>query len=62
MKKAERPLRKVTMNLFEDQMEALQGYYPDVGASAIIRRLIDSYIEQIKGRGGVLNAEVEIKI
>lgn len=50
------------MNLFEDQMEALQGYYPDVGASAIIRRLIDSYIEQIKGRGGVLNAEVEIKI
>lgn len=62
MKKAERPLSKVTINLFEGDMEKLQDLYPDVGASAIIRRLIEQYLKQVEGSGGRLNAEVEIKI
>lgn len=62
MKKAERPVIKVTINLFEGQMQSLQEHYPDVGGSAIIRRLIDAYLKQIEGAGGDLNANVEIKI
>jgi hypothetical protein len=62
MQRAERPIVKATLNLFEGQTEKLREYYPDIGASAAIRRMIDAYLEKIELQGGNLNVDVEIKI
>jgi hypothetical protein len=48
--------------LFEGDYEKLRGYYPDVGAGAVVRRLVRKYIEQIELSGGSIDAKVEIKI
>lgn len=55
-------LQKHTLNLFEGDYEKLRGYYPDVGAGAVVRRLVRKYIEQIELSGGSIDAKVEIKI
>ena len=58
----EEGLQKHTLNLYPGDYEKLRVLYPDVGAGAIIRRLVRKYIEQIETNGGSINAEVEIKI
>jgi len=55
-------LQKHTLNLFEGDYEKLKLLYPDVGAGAIIRRVVRRYIEQIEASGGSIDAKVEIKI
>lgn len=57
-----RPLQKHTLNLFEGDYEKLRSFYPDTGAGAVIRRLVEKYVKQIEATGGSLDAEVEIKI
>lgn len=55
-------LQKHTLNLFEGDYDKLRSLYPDVGAGAIIRRLVRKYIEQVEATGGSIDAKVEIKI
>jgi hypothetical protein len=56
-------LQKHTLNLFEGDYDKLRSFYPDVGAGAVIRRIVHRYIEQIEANGGAsIDAKVEIKI
>lgn len=55
-------LQKHTLNLYEGDYEKLRGFYPDVGAGAVIRRIVRRYLEQIEASGGSIDAKVEIKI
>jgi len=55
-------LQKHTLNLYSGDYEKLRGFYPDVGAGAVIRRIVRRYIEQIEASGGSIDAKVEIKI
>ena len=55
-------LSKHTLNLFEGDYEKLRSFYPDVGAGAVIRRIVRRYIEQIEVSGTTIDAKVEIKI
>lgn len=61
-KTEERELTKHTMMFYEGDLDKLRAFYPDIGAGAIVRRLVQKYIEQIEAQGGVLDAKVEIKI
>ena len=62
MKKAEHDLQKVTLNLFEGDLERLQALYPDVGGGPIIRRLVRSFIEQIERGAEGFNPKVEVNL
>ena len=55
-------LQKHTLNLFEGDYEKLRELYPDIGASAVIRRIVRRYIEQVESTGSSIDAKVEIKI
>lgn len=39
------PMQKHTLNLFAGDFERLQALYPDVGAAAVIRRLIRKHLD-----------------
>lgn len=62
MKDDEDGLQKHTLNLYPGDYQKLRELYPDVGAGAIIRRLVRKYIEQVEATGGSIDAKVEIKI
>ena len=63
MPKADEELTKHTLNLFLGDYEKLRELYPDVGAGAIIRRIVRRYIEQVEAHGGPsIDSKVEIKI
>jgi hypothetical protein len=62
MQKDDEGLQKHTLNLFEGDYEKLRSFYPDVGAGAVIRRIVRRYIEQVEVTGGSIDAKVEIKI
>lgn len=63
MSKAEEEgLQKHTLNLYPGDYEKLRILYPDVGAGAIIRRVVRKYIEQIEANEASIDAKVEIKI
>ncbi len=59
MRPDDEQLSKHTLNLFEGDYEKLRSFYPDVGAGAVIRRIVRRYIEQVEATGGSsINAEV----
>lgn len=63
MPKADEELTKHTLNLYEGDYEKLRELYPDVGAGAIVRRIVRRFIEQVEAQGGTsIDAKVEIKI
>lgn len=63
MPKSEEELTKHTLNLFEGDYDKLRELYPDVGAGAIIRRVVRKFIEQVEATdASSLDAKVEIKI
>lgn len=39
------PMQKHTLNIFAGDFDRLQRMYPDIGAAAIIRRLIRKHLE-----------------
>ncbi len=43
-RKADKPLTKHTLNLYEGQVEKLQTLHPRLGSAAVIRLLIDKHI------------------
>lgn len=54
-------LQKHTLNLWQGDYAKLQQYYPDIGASVIIRRIIRRYVEQIEAGADVV-AEIDVKL
>lgn len=40
------PMRKHTLNLFDGDFDRLQRMYSDIGAAAVIRRLIRKHLEE----------------
>ena len=42
------PMRKHTLNLFDGDFDRLQRMYPDIGAAAVIRRLIRKHLESVE--------------
>lgn len=62
MKADDEGLQKHTLNLFEGDYEKLRALYPDVGAGAIVRRIVRRFIEQVEANGSSIDAKVEIKI
>jgi hypothetical protein len=63
MPKAEEELEKVTLNMYRGDMDRLREFYPDIGASAMVRRLVRRFIVQVEKEGGPrIDTEVEIKI
>lgn len=44
---SERPMRKATIRLFEDQIERLRMLYPSIGYNVIIRALIEEHFNKL---------------
>lgn len=62
-KAEEEGLQKHTLNLFAGDYEKLRELYRDVGAGAIIRRIVRKFIEQVEASGAsVIDAKVDIEI
>lgn len=62
MANEERELQKHTLNLFKGDYEKLQSYYPDLGAAAVIRRIIDTYIKQLEEPSDVSKLNIQLKL
>lgn len=46
-RKEERPIKKVTLNLYDGDFERLAELYPRMGAGKVIRLLVDSHIRKV---------------
>lgn len=53
-------LTKHTLHLFEGDMKKLQDLYPDVGAAAVIRKLVRSHIDKITPELRNIKVKVDI--
>lgn len=53
-------LTKHTLHLFEGDVKKLQDLYPEIGAAAIIRKLVRSHIDKITPELRKLKVTVEI--
>lgn len=62
MPRPKEELTKHTMNLFNGDYAKMQGFYPDIGAGAAIRRLVRSYIEQVEAGNAATLPNVEIDL
>lgn len=62
MKSEDEGLQKHTLNLFEGDYEKLRMLFPDIGAGAIVRRIVRRFLEQVESNGGSIDAKVEIKL
>ena len=51
-RKADYPLQKVTLNLFEGDWDFLQATYPRIGASRVIRDLVRAHVNKVKKAQG----------
>jgi len=63
MAKAETTLVKHTLNLHKGDYRRVQELYPDVGAGAVIRRLLRNFLERVDAAGGTtdeLSEEVKL--
>lgn len=60
MPKAE--LQKHTLNLFPGDYAKLQGYYPDIGAATIIRRVVRRFVSEIEEKGADAVAGINVEI
>lgn len=52
MQISDRPLRKVTLNLYEADVEWLQAHY-GYGYSEVIRKAVRDFVREIKDRSNV---------
>lgn len=63
MPKGKTELQKHTLNLTPGDYAKLQGYYPDIGAATIIRRIVHRYVENIEERGGPpIDTDVDVNL
>ena len=50
MASEERPLKVITIRIFESDLEKLQMYYAQVGYNVAIRRLISRHIQKLESK------------
>lgn len=43
-RKEDMPIKKVTLNLFDEDWEKLQIWHPELGASKVVREIVHAYI------------------
>ncbi len=51
MPKAEEKIAKHTLNLYEGDYRKIQELYPEVGAGAVIRKLVRNHIVKVEASG-----------
>lgn len=56
------PMQKHTLNLFEGDFEKLQREYPDIGAAAIIRRLIRKHLEDRESTTDISRIKAKVSL
>lgn len=61
-KKAEENLSKHTLNLYEGDYSRIQELYPEMGAGAIIRRLVRDFITRIESAKPTTSIKESIKL
>ncbi len=55
-------MQKHTLNLFEGDFEKLQREYPDIGAAAIIRRLIRKHLEDRESTTDISRIKAKVSL
>lgn len=56
-------LHKHTLNLFEGDYAKLQDMFPDMGAGAVIRRIVRTFINRVEEKGvAIVDAEIDVKL
>ena len=58
----ESKLSKHTLNLYKGDYNKLRQLYPDIGAGAVIRRIIRNYIDRIESGHQPNDINTEIKL
>jgi hypothetical protein len=59
-RKAEHDLRKHTLNLFAGDVEKIQNFFPEIGASVIIRKIVHEFVERVEAE--VEGTKVSVKV
>ncbi len=60
MPKKTEDLQKHTLNLRRGDYERLQGLYPEIGAGAVIRRIVSNFLD--RDSSGVDSKNVEVSV
>lgn len=55
-------IHKHTLNLYAGDYEKIRDLYPDIGAGAVIRRLVRDYIEKIEAGSESAAVKVEVRL
>jgi len=53
-------LQKHTLNLRKGDFELIGDFFPDLGASRIIRTVVSRYVDELEGDSTQANVEVKI--
>lgn len=56
------PMQKHTLNIFAGDFDRLQRMYPDVGAAAIIRRLIRRHLEDTEPKADTSKIKEQVSL
>lgn len=56
------PLQKHTLNLYEGHFERVQKLFPEVGAAAVIRRLIKKFLEEEEPRANMTKVREPVQL
>lgn len=57
-RKESRPIKKVSLNLFEDEFQKLRELHPRLGAGKVIREMVTAYLKRIEEEAAKKTAEV----
>lgn len=53
--RSDRPLKKITINIFEDQADSIESLFPGKPFADVVRAILDSYIKLKKDK---INASI----
>jgi len=53
-RKADRPIQKVTLNLYDGDFAKLGELYPELGASRVIRELVSAHVRKVEFKAELL--------
>jgi len=60
MPKSDGPLEKVTLKLYPGDFARLRDFFPEIGASIVVRKLVRNYVQKLEGDTEVPKIDVEI--
>jgi len=61
-RKEDLPIKKVTLNLFDDDWEKLQIWHPELGASKVVREIIHAYVKANEERFNQKASGVKLQV